>query len=278
MNPGRQNALLLVALLVAQLILMSSSVHQEDGSTSLERNLVRLSQPFLSVGRMASGSVKGVIKGVHDFRVFKSENERLAREVSELRSELNRYRSDALENSRLRRLLGMKDYLAPQSVGATVVMANLSGQERVITVDRGAKEGILVDQPVVAWGGAVGRVVRTTGGYAWVRLLADPNSGVAGIVQRSRVEGMVLGRGESVLEMAYVAGFADVVLGDRVVTSGLDGVFPKGFGIGRVVHVDESSGISKSIQVKSDVDFSALEEVLILTGSGSSNQEREDGP
>jgi len=277
LNPGRQNALLLVALLVAQLILMSGSVHQDDGSTSLEKNLVRLSQPFIGVSRMVSGGLKGLVNGLHDLRVSKKENARLTQEVNELRSELNRYRADALENSRLRRLLGMKEYLSPRAVGATVVMANHSGQERVVTLDRGAGDGILVDQPVMAWGGAVGRVVRTSSGYAWVRLLSDPNSGVAGIVQRSREEGMILGRGESVLEMAYVAGFADVVLGDRIVTSGLDGIFPKGLGIGRVVQVGESSGISKTILVKSDVDFSALEEVLILTGMDSSGQGMEGG-
>jgi rod shape-determining protein MreC len=117
---------------------------------------------------------------------------------------------------------------------------------------------------VVAWGGAVGRVVRTTPGYGKVRLLTDPNSGVAGIVQRSRAEGMVMGRGVELLEMAYVPHYADVLVGDRVVTSGLDGVFPKGFGIGTVVEVGDAVGASKSIRVRPDVAFAALEEVLVL--------------
>jgi rod shape-determining protein MreC len=117
---------------------------------------------------------------------------------------------------------------------------------------------------VVAWGGADGRVVSVDRDYARVRLLSDPNSGAAGIIARSRAEGMVVGRGEEPIEMVYVPKYADVVPGDRVVTSGLDGVFPRGFGIGIVTVVGEPIGASKSIRLEPAVDDRGLEEVLIL--------------
>ena len=113
-------------------------------------------------------------------------------------------------------------------------------------------------------GGAVGRVVGVETGYARVRLLSDPNSGAAGVIVRSRTEGMVVGRGGDPMEMVYVPKYADVVVGDRVVTSGLDGVFPRGFGLGRVTVVGEPVGASKSIRLEPEVDDHSLEDVLIL--------------
>ena len=118
----------------------------------------------------------------------------------------------------------------------------------------------------MAWGGAVGRVIYADGGFATVLLLTDANSGVAGIVQRSRTEGMLLGRGRERLEWAYVSRFADVALGDWVVTSGLDGIFPPGYTLGHVVHVrmETSETASSEILVRPAVDFLGLEEVLVL--------------
>jgi rod shape-determining protein MreC len=95
-------------------------------------------------------------------------------------------------------------------------------------------------------------------------LIADPNGGAAGVVQRSRAQGMVVGRGDGPMAMLYVAAYDDVVAGDRVVTSGKDGVFPRGFTIGKVTAVGKQSGVSKQIYVQPEVDFVSLEEVLVL--------------
>jgi rod shape-determining protein MreC len=117
---------------------------------------------------------------------------------------------------------------------------------------------------VVAWGGAIGRVVSVEKEFARVRLVSDPNSGASGVIARSRAEGMVVGRGGDPMEMIYVPKYADVVVGDRVVTSGLDGVFPRGFGLGRVTMVGEPVGASKSIRLEPLVDERSVEDVLIL--------------
>ncbi len=117
---------------------------------------------------------------------------------------------------------------------------------------------------MIAWGGAVGRVLAVGPGHAKIRLLTDANSGVAGIVQRSRVPGIVEGYGATTLNLLYVPRFSDVVHGDRVVTSGQDGIFPRGFGIGRVGSIDESPDGTQTIQLEPELDFATLEEVLIL--------------
>jgi rod shape-determining protein MreC len=97
-----------------------------------------------------------------------------------------------------------------------------------------------------------------------VRLLTDPSSGAAGVILRSRAAGMVVGRGAGPMDMVYVPKYDDVVLGDRVVTSGVDGVFPRGFGLGRVSVVGEPVGASKTIRIEPEVDERSLEDVLVL--------------
>jgi rod shape-determining protein MreC len=263
LNPARQNALLLIALLFVQLLLMAGNVRDAAGSTLLEKSALRISQPVVAVSRALGGGFSGITGGVRDLTTASKENVHLRDEVVRLRGELDRYHEESIENQRLRQLLMMKEHIAPRSIGAAVVTAILSDQEHVVVVNRGTSHGVAPDQPVIAWGGAVGRVVFADSGHAKIRLLTDPNSGVAGLVQRSRQEGMILGRGKGLLEMVYVPSFADVALGDRIVTSGIDGVFPKGVGIG-VVQASEAAGIARTILLEPEVDFSRLEEVLIL--------------
>ena len=266
LNPARQNALLLVALLFVQLLLMSGSERDSSGASVLQRSVLRISQPVVALSRMIGGGLSALVDGAKDLGTARGENVRLRKEINDLRTEVDRFREEAIENERLRRLLLMKQHVAPLSIGAKVVTAKLADQVHVIVVNRGSLDGVEPDQPVLAWGGAVGRVVFVGRGHAKVRLITDPNSGVAGVVQRSRQEGMVLGRGKGLLEMVYVPSFADVALGDRIVTSGIDGVFPKGIGIG-TVHSSEPSGIARVILVRPEVDFSQLEEVLIVVGT-----------
>ncbi len=258
------NLLLLVALLFGQLLLMSGSARDDAGASMLENGLARVSQPVAGATRAVSGGLAGFLSFWRDLRTARADNVRLKAEIGRVRGELERYREQALENQRLRRLLGMREDLAPRSIAASVVTTQLSEQSRMAILDRGTEAGVSADQAVVAWGGAVGRVVLADSGFAKVRLLSDPNSGVAGLVQRSRAEGMVLGRGDGTLEMLYVPKYADVVIGDRVVTSGLDGVFPRGFGVGRVTLVADVAGATKSIRLEPEVDFRSLEEVLVI--------------
>jgi rod shape-determining protein MreC len=264
LNPTRQNALLLVILLFAQLLLMAGSTRGEQGSTLLESGVLRVTGPLAEGAGAVAGGVRGGFEHVGELFEAKRENRDLRSENRNLRAEVSRLREAGLENERLRRVLGMRASLAPSSIGASVVAATLTDQERLVIIDRGTSHGVHVDLPVAAWGGAVGRVVSAGRGAAQVRLLTDPNSGVSGIIQRTRVEGEVLGRSERRMDMLYVPRYADVMLGDHVVTSGLDGVFPRGLSIGRVVFVGEDAGVSKVIRVRPEADFSRLEEVLVL--------------
>jgi rod shape-determining protein MreC len=248
----------------AQLLLMAASARESVVAGALASAAGRATAPPVFVERSLSGTVLAVLHFFRDLGVEETSNVALRREVTRLSGDLARSKELAQENARLRRLLEMREDLVPKSIGASVVTARLSGQSRVIVVDRGAADGVRPDMAVVAWGGAVGRVVSVDKDFARVRLLTDPNSGASGVVARSRAEGMVVGRGGEPLEMVYVPKYADVVPGDRVITSGLDGVFPRGFGVGRVTLVGEPVGASKSIRLEPEVDERGIEEVLIL--------------
>ncbi len=264
LNPTRQNALILVALLFGQLLLMAGSARGDRDANMLETGLMRATRPLVGVASGAGDALRGAFTGVRRLLGAHAENEQLRVRVRQLETELAQTREQVLENPRLRRLLGMRETLAPQSIGASVVTAILTDQDKLIVIDRGTADGVHADLPVIAWGGAVGRVVSAGTHLAKVRLLDDPSSRIAGVVQRSRVEGMVHGRGDEPLEMRYVPRFSDVMLEDRVVTSGREGVFPRGVGIGTVGFVGDDAGISKQVRLRPAVDPHALEEVLVL--------------
>jgi rod shape-determining protein MreC len=109
-------------------------------------------------------------------------------------------------------------------------------------------------------------VVSVSPGFSKVRLLSDPNSGVAAVIRHNRVDGIVLGEGGDTLTMRYVSGFADVALGDVVVTSGLDGIFPRGIRIGTVSYVGAGREVSRVIHVSPACRIEELEDLLVLTG------------
>jgi len=264
LSTTRQNAIILVALLFFQLLLMSGGLRGADGTTVLESWLLRVSAPLLGTARVVGGGFSTLGTGLGNLIHAHSRNAALQAEVQSLRAELQQSRESAQENERLRRLLGMREDLLSRSVGATVVTTSLSGQTKMIVVDRGAADGVRTDLPVVSWGGAVGRVVAVGAGHAKVQLLTDPNSGVGALVQRSRAQGIVVGHGNRRLDLLYVPRFSDVAHGDRVVTSGLDGIFPRGLGIGEVVRIVQAPDGSLTVELKPELDYAALEEVLIL--------------
>lgn len=263
-SPARANAVLLGIMVFAQLLLIAGSVRGDAAASAAAAAAGTVSRPAVGFERGVSGIVLGVAHFFRDLNADETEATRLRLEAEKLSAELARSRELRAENERLRRLLGMREDLVPASIGASVITSRLDAQTQMIVLDRGSDAHVRPDMAVVAWGGAVGRIVSVDPGTCRVRLLTDPNSGAAGVVARSRAEGMVVGRGDEPLDMLYVPKYDDVVVGDRVVTSGLDGVYPRGFGIGRVSMVGEPVGASKSIRLEPEIDYRSLEDVLIL--------------
>ncbi len=201
---------------------------------------------------------------------FKSENERLRKRILELEEERNLLLEAEATNRRLRELLEFRSELPLGSITAGVMGRSASSWFRSMLLNRGSSDGIQKAMAVVTPLGVVGQVVAVNPSSAKVLLLTDSNSGVDVVVQRSRARGIVSGSLDEGPIMKYVKRSEDVEEGDRLITSGLDGVFPKGLLVATVHKVRKKSfGLFQFVGVTPAVDPSRIEEVLVVKGEGA---------
>jgi rod shape-determining protein MreC len=262
--PERRPLFLLVLILSSLLVLMSYQVRTHRGNTLLEDSLLNASAPLVKGASGSVGFVTGFWRGYVDLRGARKENRTLRSEMGAFEELGRRGEEYRRENLRLRDLLDLKASLETPSLAAEVLALGTSSQARTALINRGSKDGVRRDMPVVSRKGVVGRVISAGAGISKVQLLIDPNSGVAGLLQRTRGQGMVVGLGDRGCRMEYVSELEDVEVGDVVVTSSLDRIYPKGVTIGVVSSVTEGDQLTKNILIRPEVDFRHLEEVLVL--------------
>jgi rod shape-determining protein MreC len=217
-------------------------------------------------GTISTGfsSVRHVWSGYAGLRNLKSQNDELTRQLEAAQVALQQQRALADRTRNLERLLDLRDSSKLDTIAAEIVAAGATPDFRTLTIDKGTREGVKGDMAVVAPAGVVGRVVLTSTRAAKVQLLIDRNAAVGALVERSRSQGVILGGGDERLHLDYVSEVADVIVGDLVVTSGIDGIYPKGYLIGQVDSVEKSGSAYKTITVRPAVDFTSLEEVLVV--------------
>ena len=150
-------------------------------------------------------------------------------------------------------------------VEGTVIAYDPSSFVQAVTINRGSSDGIAPGMAVVEGNGIVGQVVAVSLHTARIMLIIDRASSVDALIQSSRVRGIIEGKGRDKSEFVYVGESEEVMIGDKVVTSGLDGVFPKGLIVGVVTAVQKSAnGLFKSIEVTPSVKFYRLESLLVV--------------
>jgi len=251
-------------LLIAFLIL--SWYSQEGQETSIiQKVLMEVSFPFQQGIQNTYRWVKGVEEDYIFLHRVQQENRELKRMISALEEENNRLKESLLTEERLRRLSVLQSQVPYSSKVAQVYARGPSSWFKTILINRGEEDGVSKDMAVVASEGVVGRVIEVSPDTAKVLLITDANSSVDVIVQRSRAQGIMEGRADEICLIKYVQKKEDVQVGDRVITSGLGGIFPKGLMVGTVSKVDRKRpGIFQHIEVAPSVDLSKLEEVLVL--------------
>jgi rod shape-determining protein MreC len=262
----RRTGYLFLAISLGHVMLISAQVNSASGVSALEQVTFGA---FAAVQRAASagiGAVQGVWDGYVGLRGTYEKNRQLEQELAELRVRLQEERALAQRSRQLETLLGLRSATNVPSVAASVISADPTPWFRTITIDKGAEAGIRRDMAVIAPAGVVGRIVGEVAPHAArVQLLIDRNAAAGAQVERSRATGVVAGiAGDPPLEMQYVSSVADVVVGDAVVTSGIDGIYPKGFVIGRVSSTIASGSGTRTIRIQPAVDFASLEDVLVL--------------
>ena len=267
---------LFAALTVGQLILISAQVSTNRGIPLLEEVTFGA---FAEVQRIASTGISGMRTSWADYvalQEVRSENARLRDEVARLRVGLQQERALAQRARSLEEILELRASVELATVAATVIAGGASPDFRTITIDKGSSDGLRPNMAVIVPGGVVGRIVTPTSRASKVQLLIDRNAAVGALIERSRAHGVVEGTGGG-LRMNYVSGQADVQVGDTVVTSGIDGIYPKGFVIGQIESVERGSAGFGAIVVRPVVDSSSVEAVLVVV-TPPAGAEDDDAP
>jgi len=267
---ARRSRFLLAGLVLAHLAAISHQVDGGGGVSLLQRGLLAALSPLQrGVGAIVSGAGEAW-RGWLFHRETYVENRRLEERVQQLQAELQAYAARAQEAARLRDLLELRQAVPMETMAAEVVGRDGVPWFRSLTIDRGEADGVALDAPVVSPTGVVGRVFAVGPHAARVQVLLDRDSGAGVLIERSRVPGVVSGQvsGQASeaedLVLQYVPERADVVVGDVVVTSGLDRIYPKGLVVGRVRYVGKGSGLFRDIRVEPSARFDRLEEVLVV--------------
>ena len=262
-----RRAVILTVALVLSFLLMTLQVRREAAVVTFTRQVVLFSvSPFIKVTAGLVRGTRNLWRDYVDLRHLREENKHLQGEVAVLQRRIDQLEEQSLETQRLQRLLAMRETPQAGFLTARVVGKDATNWFKTILLDRGSQEGVRRNQPVLAPDGLVGRVVEVTPTSAKVQLLTDPVSAVGGLVQRTRVTGIVSGNLGAGARVRYLPLLADVVVGDEVVTSGMGGVFPKGIPVGRIIAVERRSGaLFQEASLQPAVDLGRLEEVMILT-------------
>jgi rod shape-determining protein MreC len=263
-----RNLIILVGVLFLQVLGLAVQV-KRTGNEGQDTRLIRL---------WAVGAISPFERGLvwiqrssgnlwHSYvylRGVRSENRQLRQQIEQMRIQDVRLSEDAAQARRLQALLGFKEQFIAKTVAAQVIGSSGSDLSRVIYIDKGEDAGVKRDMAVITADGIVGKVLTVYASVSQVLLVSDQSSGVGAILEKSRLQGVLRGtpNGEVVLER--VMADEQVPVGEKVLTSGGDQIFPKGLPIGAVTRVGNGRDMFLSIRVKPAADLSKLEEVLVL--------------
>ena len=260
----QRSGYLFLAVMVGHILLISTQVNSRTGVPIIEAVTFGA---FSEVQRGISAGVSGLGHVWGDYVALqrvKRENDYLRRQLEATQVEVQAQRTLADRARSLQQLLELRDRSNLRTVAAEIIAAGGSPDFRTVTIDRGSRDDVHANMAIISPAGVVGRVVVPSAHASKVQLLVDRNAAVGALVERSRAQGVVTGGGDNRLRLEFVSEVSDIAVGDRVVTSGIDGIFPKGYPIGRVESVERSGGGYKRIVIAPAVDFSSIEDVLVV--------------
>jgi rod shape-determining protein MreC len=267
---------LLIVLTLGHVLLISAQVQSKHGMPLLEaaafgtfataqRGTAAVADTFRSVWSHYLG-LRGVAR----------ENDELRKRVLVLEGQVQEQQAQLVEIEALRDALALQRTVALPTLAARVIAGSPVPGTLNVTIDRGASDGVEPDMAVIAGQGIVGRVIKTAPRAATVQLIVGRNAGVgvllerpgAGVgvmLERSNVGGVAIGgQGDPPLNVEYVPNTADVQVGDRVLTSGQDGIYHAGFVVGRIEQIEKGGETYRTVKVRPAVDFSHIEFVLVV--------------
>lgn len=263
---NKENRILyvLISLLVMHLTLISLQVEDSAGTVLLKRWILTIEAPFLNLFSGLSHGVRGFWTDYLWLHGAREENRQLKGTLQQIKLRDAALLEARRENERLRELLGFKEGFPGEILGARIVGRTPAYLSNIMLIDRGARDGVEIDMPVVTGEGIIGRVILVSPNNSQVQLISNADASVGVVVERTRSPGVLRGTGDPLLNLLYIGNSDPVEAGDLILTSGLDGIFPKGLPVGQVVESKQGKLVFREIQVKPIADLVRIEEVLIL--------------
>jgi rod shape-determining protein MreC len=254
-----------VIILIAINIIILAATSSRYPSFGPGRIALTIIAPFQHAVIRTIRSAQGLWSHYFDLVNVSEENLALREDLGWALEKSNQLKEVELSNLRLRNLLKFQKSVSSRFLAAEVIGKDPSPWFRSVIIDKGSRDGVKKGLPVVIPDGVAGQITEVAGGYSKVLLIIDQNSAVDALDQRTRARGIVAGGDENRCVFKYVLRKHEISVGDTVISSGLDGVFPKGLRVGQVSGViRRSAGIFQEVTVTPFADFEKLEEVLVI--------------
>ncbi|MEO5896788.1 MAG: rod shape-determining protein MreC [Vicinamibacterales bacterium] len=262
----KRTGVVFVLAILAQVILVSVQVQTRSGVSAIEAvSFGAFSRVQLATSSFVRG-VRDVWTNYGALRGARDENGALKHQLAELEIRLQEQRGLAGRAEKLQELLDLKQTTHLPTLAAEVIAGSPNPGVMQITIGKGSADGVQADMAVIAPRGLVGRVVGEPAAHAArVQLIIDRNAAAGVLSERTRSGGLIIGVDtQPPLAMDLVSNLTDIKEGDVILTSGVDGIYPKGYAVGVVEKSERGSGLHRVITVRPAVDFSSLEEVLVV--------------
>src|SRR5437899_2254138 len=263
--PSRHRSLVLLAgVILLQVLLLAVQIKRDSQGRLIRSWTVGAVSPFERLGSYGFGWFRDIWRHYFALRKTTKDNEELRRENDALKLQVAQLQGKAAEADRLALLLNFRQsHTDVPMVAARVIGGSAGTASQTIELDRGERDGIRRNMGVITPDGVVGKVVEAYPNTAQVLLLTDKDSGVGAMLADSRIQSPVGGTGEPLLAMKYVPNDDTVRMGERVITSGMDRIFPRDLPVGTIAEI-KSGNPFKQIRIKPAANLQRLEEVLVL--------------
>ena len=276
-----RNLVILVGVLFLQVLGLAMQVKRagnEEGNTRLIRIwAVGAITPFERALVWVQSGTGNIWHNYFYLRGVRAENRQLKDQIEQMRIQQVRLSEDAAQARRLQTLLAFKEQFISRTVAAQVIGSSGSDLSRVVYIDKGENAGIMRDMAVMTSDGIVGKVLLVYPSVSQVLLINDQSSGVGAIIEKTRLQGVLRGTANGEVELERVMSDEQVPVGETVLTSGGDQIFPKGLPIGTVTKVGSGKDLFLNIMIKPAANLSKLEEVLVLVEKQERQATAENG-
>jgi len=277
-----KNPLVLIAIMVVQVVALALQVPRASGDlpgahadgrkiSTLRYWAFSVVSPFERLTHGSSLGVRHIWSNYIDLRYTRQQNLQLQQEIVRLRQEQEAFAEDAAQGRRLQMLLGFQHQYITATVAAQVIGTSGTDRSSTISIDKGYKDGLKPDQAVITPDGVVGKVRDVWAHTAQVLLLNDIASGAGVVISSSRIRGIARGSATGQITINDLTSDSRIKVGDQVITSGGDKVFPRGLPVGEITSIilDPQHQPYTAITIKPYASLSRLDEVLVVTGTDS---------